>query len=430
MNCKQLLLNCKLYDRISKNEVLLMYCKILAIGSAFLILSWYTPQQSRACTCLPPPPPAVAVAEADVVVLAKVISFEEIPEKYERLARLQLSKIWKGRPEEADSVFTALFDASCGYDFEVGETYLIYAYREKSGRLWTHLCTRNALLANAQEDLKYLDSFSLFPLTVGNSWQFTGDRSESILDTLRLDDQLYFRFDKFREFNDPLLRLSEDGKLFLRHDTLEQVWVDFNADFKESWHVKGPLNLGDEWDVQLESRDDTLETPAGTFFPCQRFHFRFAGADYDWDEWYFPNIGVVKRTLYGIAPFQFPLESAFINGKNYPTSVEENPPASPPQIFELAQNYPNPFAAPVTASTEAVTFIHYYLQQPAEVDLTIFDATGRAIKILANGFQIAGEHRASWDGHDQDGKHVSGGIYFYRLTAGKYSQIKKLTLLR
>ncbi|MGH7490769.1 MAG: FlgD immunoglobulin-like domain containing protein [bacterium] len=407
-----------------------MLRKILVIGSAFLILSWHTPQESQACSCLPPPPPAEAVAAADAVFLAKVIAFEEMPAQYERLARLQMERIWKGRPEEADSVYTALNSAACGYDFQLGGTYLIYANRREPGRLWTHLCSRTAHVADAADDLKFLASFSQFPLAVDNSWKFMGDKTESIVDTLRLDGQLYFRFDHFREFNGALLRRSEDGKLFVRYDTLEQVWVDFNADFKESWHVKGPLNLGDEWDVQLESRMDTVRTPAGTFFPCQRFHFRFAGADYDWDEWYFPNIGVVKRTLYGIAIFHFPLESANINGKNFPNSVEEKPPAAPPQIFELAQNYPNPFAAAVTANTEAVTFIHYFLQQSAEVNLTIFDATGRAVKTLVDGFQIAGEYRASWDGRDQGGEHVSGGIYFYKLAAGKYAQVKKLTLFR
>lgn len=407
-----------------------MHRKILLSGCALLILSWQTPQQSQACTCLPPPPPARAVAEAAAVFVGQVISFEEFPAQYERLARFSVQRAWKGLSGEVDSIYTPFSEASCGYDFEVGETYLVYAFIDERGRMMTHLCSRTRPASFAQTDLNYLESFSLFPLAVGNYWHFENDKTESITDTLRLDGRLYFRLDKFREFNGALLRLSEEGKLYVRHDTLEQVWVDFNADDHTTWHVKGPLNLGDEWDVQLMSRTDTVQTRAGTFFPCYRFHFRFAGADYDWDEWYFPNLGIVKRTLYGIAPFQFPLESAFVNGKSYPTSVGEDPPAAPPQLFALAQNYPNPFAATITASTAAITFIHYSLQQPAEVDLTIFDAMGKEIKTLARGYQIAGAYQAFWDGRTQRGEHASGGIYFYRLTVGREVQVRKLILTR
>src|SRR5262245_57896186 len=178
----------KLFNRILKAEVLLMYRKVLLITGAALILSWLAPQESRACSCIPPRPPAEAAAAADAVFLAKVIAFEEMPAQYERLARLEVGKIWKGRLDEADSVFTGLNSAACGYDFQVGGTYLIYAYRTEPGRLWTGLCTRNNPIANAGEDLKYLESFSLFPLAVGNAWEFAQNKNESIVDTLRLED--------------------------------------------------------------------------------------------------------------------------------------------------------------------------------------------------------------------------------------------------
>lgn len=404
----------------------------IIIAATVLILACEV-SSSRACTCLPPSPPAQAVAEADAVFLAKVISFEEMPARSERRARLAVIKIWKGRPAEADSVFTALNSAACGYDFQVGETYLIYADKRETGQLWTHLCTRTAHISEAGEDLDYLASFSLFPLAVGNYWQFAEfgeSKTEKILDTLRLDGRLYYRIDHFREFNDALLHLSGDGKLMLRADTLEQVWVDFNADFNESWHVKGPFNPGDEWEVRLVSREDTVRTKAGTFFPCLRFHFRFAGADNDWQEWYFPNLGTVQRLLLGIAPFNFPLESAYINGKNFPSTVGKNPPSSPPQIFRLSQNHPNPFAVSAAINAGAVTRIHYELQKPAAVTLTIVDALGRQVKTLAEGMRPAGEHQALWDGRDQSGKFAGAGIYFYRLSAQGATEMKKLILIQ
>mgnify|MGYP007109718947 CR=1 FL=1 len=44
--------------------------------------------------------------------------------------------------------------------------------------------------------------------------------------------------------------------------------------------------------------------------------------------------------------------------------------------------------------------------------------------------QEAGSYTVRWDGRDGSGKEVAGGIYFYRIRAGKFSQIKKMVLLR
>ena len=177
-----------------------MNARIIFIIVICFMINWIWPTPSRACSCVPPPAPERAVAEADAVFLARVIAFEEMPAQQWRLARLEPIEIWKGRLAEADSVYTSWSSASCGCYFEAGETYLIYAYQQEHGRLWTHLCTRNAPIAEAGEDLEYLKSFSLFPLAVGNYWQYPYDNVEQIVDTLRIAGLLYFRIDRFREF--------------------------------------------------------------------------------------------------------------------------------------------------------------------------------------------------------------------------------------
>ncbi|HEX2866564.1 MAG TPA: FlgD immunoglobulin-like domain containing protein [Ignavibacteriales bacterium] len=78
-----------------------------------------------------------------------------------------------------------------------------------------------------------------------------------------------------------------------------------------------------------------------------------------------------------------------------------------PAVFALQQNYPNPF--------NPSTVIGYYLPSDAEVSLTIYDMLGRQVKSLINRHQTAGKHAVQWNGSDESGHRVAGGIYYYRL---------------
>jgi hypothetical protein len=96
--------------------------------------------------------------------------------------------------------------------------------------------------------------------------------------------------------------------------------------------------------------------------------------------------------------------------------------------YKLSQNYPNPF--------NPNTVIVYYLPdvgyQPAEVELTIYSVLGRVVRTLVKARQHPGEHRAVWDGKDDQGKDVASGIYFYRLKVSgiEFVGAKKMLLLR
>ena len=67
---------------------------------------------------------------------------------------------------------------------------------------------------------------------------------------------------------------------------------------------------------------------------------------------------------------------------------------------------------------------------PADVQVTIFDVSGRAVRTLADGAFPAGWHSLRWDGTDGQGQGMATGVYFYRLeTAGERIQ-KKMLLLK
>lgn len=399
-----------------------MKSKMLFSISVIILVTFSHTKPARTCSCLPPPPPAKAFAEADAVLMGKVVSFELLPSMDRRMAGIAVLKIWKGEKNDADSIFTGPHSAACGYDFEVGQTYVIYAFKDEGGKLYTHLCTRTAPVEQATEDLKFLESLSYFPLAIGNSWKFAYAHVENIVDTIRVDSQLYYRFDRFRGFSDALIRMSGEGKLFMRSDTTEQLWLDFAAEIGDKWTVYGQY-AGDQWTVSLESKNDTIRVPAGTFLQCYRFLFDFGCCDNSWVEWYAPEVGPVKRDLYGFAVIEYPLESAVVNGTSLPTSVSEKPTGEFSRTFELAQNYPNPF--------NPTTVICYDLSVNSRVVLKIFNILGQEVRTLVDGkIEMAGRYAVSWDGKDNIGNPIATGIYLYCLETSKAVQMKKMTLLR
>ena len=66
-----------------------------------------------------------------------------------------LLQVWSGSDAATLIVMTSMSDSACGYNFQEGEEYLVYAYQPEYD-LWTNNCTRTALLSEAVEDLAYL----------------------------------------------------------------------------------------------------------------------------------------------------------------------------------------------------------------------------------------------------------------------------------
>lgn len=106
----------------------------------------------------------------------------------------------------------------------------------------------------------------------------------------------------------------------------------------------------------------------------------------------------------------------------YTTSTSvHNQSAAPPEKFELAQNFPNPF--------NPATTITYSLAKNTSVVLQIFDTHGRLVKTLINQNQPAGFHRVIWDGKTAAGEIAASGIYLYKMATGDFVQTRKMALL-
>ena len=100
---------------------------------------------------------------------------------------------------------------------------------------------------------------------------------------------------------------------------------------------------------------------------------------------------------------------------------------SVPGETAVGQNYPNPF--------NPETWIPYRLAQRAEVTVRIYDVRGRVVRTLRLGSQPVGDHTtrrdaAYWDGRDETGAPVAGGLYLYRFTAGTHSETRRLVVVK
>jgi len=93
-----------------------------------------------------------------------------------------------------------------------------------------------------------------------------------------------------------------------------------------------------------------------------------------------------------------------------------------PKTCVLKQNYPNPF--------NPTTTLQYGLPEAADVDLMIFDITGRKIKAWSIVNQQAGWHEVIWNGTDKSGALVPTGVYIYSLRAGNVADTKKMVFMK
>jgi hypothetical protein len=92
--------------------------------------------------------------------------------------------------------------------------------------------------------------------------------------------------------------------------------------------------------------------------------------------------------------------------------------------FSLAQNYPNPFN-PVTKIKYVVPHFNTSNTEGVYVRIVVYDIKGSEVKSLVNGIKRAGSYEV-----DFDGSGFASGVYFYKLTAGDFSAVKKMILVK
>ncbi|MEO8514622.1 MAG: T9SS type A sorting domain-containing protein, partial [Ignavibacteria bacterium] len=156
----------------------------------------------------------------------------------------------------------------------------------------------------------------------------------------------------------------------------------------ESGRIYKTTNAGGNWNY--------LTTPTAT--PLYSINF---ASNSNTTGYAVGNNGVILRTTNG--------GGSFVGINNSGTEIPDN--------YSLGQNYPNPFN-PVTA-------INFGLPKSENVKLTIYNIQGMEVEILSNGYKSAGNHSVIFNAEN-----YSSGIYFYKLTAGEFSETKKMSIIK
>lgn len=274
------------------------------------------------------------------------------------------------------------------------------------------------------------------PLQVGNLWQYYASDDNGYITTRVVQDSIINGKRYFKKIYYKISPRNYDLVCWERNDTVSGVtfMLDFedvnkNGDYLEELPVDSLENPW--WSCYITYKYSFTVPNPFSFYPGQKSTLV---GDTNWVK--LEGDTVISRTFqigfwweeiiesFGI--FSFSIESprtyctgAIINGRKYGTivSVEDDKNQSLPSEFYLGNNYPNPF--------NPTTTIRFSLPEVSFVTLKVYDVLGREITELINEVKPSGEYEVEFDGTG-----LSSGTYIYRLTAGKYSAVGKMALMK
>ncbi|MFZ5519326.1 MAG: S8 family serine peptidase [Candidatus Zhuqueibacterota bacterium] len=180
-------------------------------------------------------------------------------------------------------------------------------------------------------------------------------------------------------------------------------YVEVSADGGATWARLGSAFNGfvTDWKQQTLSLSDYC----GAGFDDVRIRFRM----------------VSDATQVPPLPGWFIDDVQIIEGVSIPAEVEQVAGVLPEQ-FVLHQNYPNPF--------NPTTTIRFDVPMTTSVNVSIFNVRGELIRTLVAETKPAGAYTIQWNGRDNQGRMVTSGLYFYKLTGPDFSTTRKLLLLK
>jgi hypothetical protein len=222
----------------------------------------------------------------------------------------------------------------------------------------------------------------------------------------------------------PTVTVSDDGMLVVAAwcqpnftettiDTLDgfmlgDLWYNMSADGGATWGTAMNLtNTNDRTELFPTLADDLeLVSSAGSGVASATYRAR---------------VLYMEDTHNGASPFgEGPEEAEPIVYLEFDvttvTSVEPIG-GTVPEEYGLEQNYPNPF--------NPTTNVNYSIPTAGFVTLKVYDLLGQEVATLVNQEQVAGSYRVDFNAAD-----LANGAYFYRLTAGTFTDVKKMVLMK
>jgi len=211
--------------------------------------------------------------------------------------------------------------------------------------------------------------------------------------TLELKDFNYQLVSSGNDIPDPILLTVEEANEEVWEGTLLQLW----GEITDTWSAGGGQNveITDGTDTTLVRVDESTGVDISGLSTGTAWTFVGIGSQYS---------------------NNFQLIVAYDEDIRDATSVEPVDNINPPH-FGLNPAYPNPF--------NPATTISWNLDEATELDLRVFDVTGRQVAILANESRDAGHYEYHWDASS-----LSSGVYFVQLLTPTRSDVQKVMLLK
>jgi hypothetical protein len=271
-------------------------------------------------------------------------------------------------------------------------------------------------------------SYALYPLQVGNLWQFYtydfvngqtiweyGWTTKILGDTVMPDGKIYAI--ETSDYSVGASYLRQEGPRVIIYSGFygQPVLYDFSKSIGDTLFAVLPPGRKDSAVCVVKAlySDNifNLQRKTWQFYTTASRSSAFI-CDYVTD-------GIGMTTQKAEAGLEWFLRGAIINGVKYGiiTVVKENDHYVGPKEFALYPNYPNPFNPSTTIS--------FSLPSRSFVTLKIFDVMGREVSTIVSEEIAAGSYQRQWNASG-----FPSGVYFYRLQAGAYTETKRLVLVR
>ncbi|MFA7289420.1 MAG: T9SS type A sorting domain-containing protein [Melioribacteraceae bacterium] len=282
-------------------------------------------------------------------------------------------------------------------------------------------------VSNAQDSTN-LDPYQFFPVNIGNRWEYTDAGLDEFLSIARdsidnKDSSKIIFYDAWTSYHPskgrfPLYRVDKNYNVFY-------------SPFRDNRYLyKLDANLGESWIVMAEEYQaaKVIDISESYIFGKRTVVKTIGYFKLGYEDTVITENSILQyweKLAYGFglisqedgATHPYLLVGCIIDGITYRTvDVKEEPQIIPTEIA-LYQNYPNPF--------NPETNISFSLADKSFVTLKVYDTLGREVKELVNDYREKGNYTIRFDGSN-----LSSGIYYFKLTAGNYSAIKKMSLVK
>lgn len=183
------------------------------------------------------------------------------------------------------------------------------------------------------------------------------------------------------------------------------------------WITQSETGVSGYYIYRNSSENLTAAAVVSTFIPAENTSseqsYRFTDEEVTPGTWYY---WLQNVDMNGQSAFHGSI-SVMLSDDNDNTT-----PPTIPTLTSLNSIYPNPF--------NPVTTIAFGLAKAEQVRIDIYNIKGAKVHTIVSGNLNGGTYRQVWNGTDDNGLALTSGIYFLRMTAGRYTSTAKLVLLK